>query len=107
MPGREAKFGDAYWVNRDSTDYPRALASPSVRWRAWRSVEAIRGQAVPGRFYAGALWGSSTLTWDAAWFRAQGVKMPKGSHYVVPGRDKVPLTDRAGSHRHRGDAAAI
>ena len=41
MPGREAKFGDAYWVNRDSTDYPRALASPSVRWRAWRSVEAI------------------------------------------------------------------
>ena len=47
-----------------------------------------------GRFYAGALWGSSTLAWDAAWFRAQGVKMPKGAHYVVPGRDKIPLTDK-------------
>ena len=45
---------------------------------------------MPGRFYAGALWGSSTLAWDVAWFRAQGVKMPKGAHYVVPGRDKVP-----------------
>ena len=54
----------------------------------------VRGQAVPGRFYAGALWGSSTLAWDAAWFRAQGVKMPKGAHYVVPGRDKIPLTDK-------------
>jgi len=45
---------------------------------------------VPGRFYAGALWGSSTL----AWFRAQGVKMPKGVHYVVPDRDTIPRTDK-------------
>ena len=22
------------------------------------------------------------------------VKMPKGAHYVVPGRDKIPLTDK-------------
>jgi hypothetical protein len=57
--------------------------------KAW-----VRGQAVPGRFYAGALWGSSTLAWDAAWFRAQGVKMPKGAHYVMPGRDTIPLTDK-------------
>ena len=61
---------------------------------------------MPGRFYACALWGTSTLAWDTAWFHAQGVKMPKGAHYVVPARDKIPLTD-AGSHRHRGDAAAI
>ena len=57
--------------------------------KAW-----VRGQAVPGRFYAGALWGSSTLAWDAAWFHAQGVKMPKGAHHVVPGRDKIPLADK-------------
>ena len=49
---------------------------------------------MPGRFYAGALWGSSTLAWDAAWFRAHGVKMPMGAHYVVPGRDKIPLTEK-------------
>ena len=63
-------------------------------WDAAHPKAWVRGQAVPGRFYAGALWGSSTLAWDAAWFRAQGVKMPKGAHYVVPGRDKIPLTDK-------------
>ena len=63
-------------------------------WDAAHPTAWVRGQAVPGRFYAGALWGSSTLAWDAAWFRAQGVKMPKGAHYVVPGRDKIPLTDK-------------
>ena len=57
-------------------------------WDAAHPQAWIRGQAVPGRFYAGALWGSSTLAWDAAWFRAQGVEMPKGAHYVVPGRDQ-------------------
>ena len=63
-------------------------------WDAAHPKAWVRGQAVPGRFYAGALWGSSTLAWDAAWFRGQGVKMPKGAHYVVPGRDKTPLTDK-------------
>jgi hypothetical protein len=63
-------------------------------WDAAHPKAWVRGQAVPGRFYAGALWGSSTLAWDAAWFRAQGVKMPKGAHYVAPGRDNIPLTDK-------------
>ena len=63
-------------------------------WDAAHPTAWVRGQAVPGRFYPGALWGSSTLAWDAAWFRAHGVKMPKGAHYVVPGRDKVPLTEK-------------
>ena len=44
--------------------------------------------------YAGELWGSSTLAWNAAWFHAQGVMMPKGAHYVVHARDKIPLTDK-------------
>ena len=43
---------------------------------------------------ASELWGSSTLAWDAAWFRAQGVKMPKGAHHVVPPRDTIPRTDK-------------
>jgi len=55
---------------------------------------AIGEQTREPHFYAGGLWGSSTLAWDAAWFRAHGVKMPKGAHYVVPGRDKIPLTDK-------------
>ncbi len=59
-------------------------------WDTAHPKARVRGQAVPGRFYAGALWGSSTL----AWFRAQGVKMPKGAHYVVPGRDTIPRTDK-------------
>jgi hypothetical protein len=63
-------------------------------WDAAHPKAWIHGQAVPGRFAAGALWGSSTLPWDAAWFRAQGVKMPKGAHYVVPGRDTIPLSDK-------------
>jgi hypothetical protein len=63
-------------------------------WDAAHPKAWVRGQAVPGRFYAGVLWGSSTLAWDAAWFRAQGMKMPKGAHYVVPGRDKIPLTEK-------------
>ena len=57
-------------------------------WDAAHPKAWVRGQAVPGRFCTGALWGSSTLAWDAAWFRAQGVEMPKGAHYVVPGRDQ-------------------
>src|SRR6476660_9700980 len=63
-------------------------------WDAAHPTAWVRGQAVPGRFYAGALWGSSTLAWDAAWFRAHGVKMTQGAHYVVPGHDKIPLTDK-------------
>ncbi|HEV7854961.1 MAG TPA: hypothetical protein VGP27_26895 [Mycobacterium sp.] len=63
-------------------------------WDAAHPKAWVRGQAVPGRFYAGALWGSSTLAWDTAWFRAQRVKLPKGSHHVVPGRDKIPLSDK-------------
>ena len=47
-------------------------------WDAAHPKAWVRGQAVPGRFYTGALWGSSTLAWDAAWFRAQGGEDAQG-----------------------------
>jgi len=48
----------------------------------------------PGGFYSGNLWGSSTLEWDAEWFRSHGAKMPKGAHYIRPGRNTTPLTTK-------------
>lgn len=54
----------------------------------------VRGELVPGGFYSGNLWGSSTLNWDAEWFRRHGAKMPKGAHYIAPGRSMTPLTKK-------------
>lgn len=53
----------------------------------------LRGELVPGRFYARG-WGSSTLDFDAVWFTAHGVKMPPGAHYVRASRDETPLPDK-------------
>ena len=61
-------------------------------WDARHPGAWIRGQLVPGGFYSGNLWGSSTLEWDAEWFRSHGAKMPKGAHYIRPGRNTTPLT---------------
>jgi hypothetical protein len=54
----------------------------------------VRGELVPGGFYGGTRWGSSTLDWDAEWFAKHGAKMPKGAHYVRPSRSMTPLTDK-------------
>src|SRR5258708_9120942 len=59
-------------------------------WDAAHPTAWVHGQAVARRFFPGALWGSSTLAWGAARFRAQRVKLPKGAHYLVPARHKVP-----------------
>lgn len=53
----------------------------------------VRGELIPGRFYAGR-WGSSTLDFDSVWFTMHGVKMPPSAHYVRPGRDLVPISDK-------------
>ena len=31
---------------------------------------------------------------DAEWFRSHGAKMPKGAHYIRPGRNTTPLTTK-------------
>ena len=54
----------------------------------------VRGELVPGSFYQGDLWGSSTLSWDRDWFARHGAKMPKGAHYIAPGRSMTPLTEK-------------
>jgi hypothetical protein len=63
-------------------------------WDAQFPGAWVRGLLVPGRFYPGQRWGSSTLDFDADWFRRHGVKMPRGAHYVRPGLDMIPLTDK-------------
>jgi hypothetical protein len=63
-------------------------------WDARHPGAWICGQLVPGGFYSGNLWGSSTLEWDAEWFRSHGAKMPKGAHYIRPGRNTTPLTTK-------------
>ena len=63
-------------------------------WDARHPGAWIRGQLVPGGFYSGNLWGSSMLKWDAEWFRSHGAKMPKGAHYIRPGRNTTPLTTK-------------
>ena len=64
-------------------------------WDAAHPKAWVRGQAVPGRFYAGELWGSSTLAWDTAWFHAARCEDAQGrALLVVPARDKIPLTDK-------------
>ena len=54
----------------------------------------VRGELVPGSFYQGDLWGSSTLSWDRDWFARHGAKMPNGAHYIAPGRSMTPLTEK-------------
>ena len=54
----------------------------------------VRGELVPGSFYRGDRWGSSTLSWDRDWFARHGAKMPKGAHYIAPGRSMTPLTEK-------------
>jgi hypothetical protein len=48
---------------------------------------------VPGGFYGGN-WGGSTLSWDANWVSKHGAKMPKGVHYIAPGRSTTRLTEK-------------
>ena len=62
-------------------------------WELRHPLAWVRGELVPGGFYGGSggAWGSSTLTWDAEWFRQHGAKMPRGAHYIRPHRNMTPL----------------
>jgi hypothetical protein len=63
-------------------------------WEAAHPGAWVRGELVPGGFYNGNRWGGSTLSWDANWFSKHGAKMPKGVHYVAPGRSMTRLTEK-------------
>jgi hypothetical protein len=63
-------------------------------WEAAHPGAWVRGEMVPGGFYNGNRWGGSTLSWDANWFSKHGVKMPKGVHYIAPGRSMTRLTEK-------------
>ncbi|HWY01204.1 MAG TPA: hypothetical protein VNY55_15385 [Mycobacterium sp.] len=87
-------------MTRITTDY-RGRAKPGPwygqyyqDWNDRHPGAWVRGELVPGGFYSGNLWGSSTLNWDAEWFRRHGAKMPKGAHYIAPGRSMTPLTKK-------------
>ena len=71
-----------YWYGRYYADWDAAHPG------AW-----VRGELVPGGFYGGN-WGGSTLSWDANWFSKHGAKMPKGVHYIAPGRSMTRLTEK-------------
>jgi len=62
-------------------------------WDAAHPGAWVRGELVPGGFYGGN-WGGSTLSWDANWFSKHGAKMPKGVHYIAPGRSMTRLTEK-------------
>jgi hypothetical protein len=62
-------------------------------WDAAHPGAWVRGELVPGGFYGGN-WGGSTLSWDANWFSKHGAKMPKGVHYITPGRSRTRLTEK-------------
>jgi hypothetical protein len=63
-------------------------------WEAAHPGAWVRGELVPGGFYNGNRWGGSTLSWDANWFSKHGAKMPKGVHYIAPGRSMTRLTEK-------------
>ena len=63
-------------------------------WEAAHPGAWVRGELVPGGFYNGNRWGGSTLSWDATWFSKHGAKMPKGVHYIAPGRSMTRLTEK-------------
>ena len=62
-------------------------------WDAAHPGAWVRGELVPGGFYGGN-WGGSTLSWDANWFSKHAAKMPKGVHYIAPGRSMTRLTEK-------------
>jgi hypothetical protein len=63
-------------------------------WDAAHPGAWVRGELVPGGFYSGNRWGGSTLSWDSNWFSKHGAKMPKGVHYIAPGRSMTRLTEK-------------
>ena len=75
-------------------------------WDAAHPGAWVRGELVPGGFYGGN-WGSSTLRWDANWFSKHAAKIPRGVHYIAPGRSMTRLTEKLERQRHRGDAPAV
>ena len=74
--------GPGHWYGRYYADWDAAQPG------AW-----VRGELVPGGFYGGN-WGGSTLSWHANWFSKHGAKMPKGVHYIAPGRSMTRLTEK-------------
>lgn len=51
-------------------------------WTAAHPGAWERGEAQSGGFFAGDVWGSSTLDWDREWFERNGMSLPRKHKYV-------------------------
>ena len=94
-------------MTRITTDYrDRAKPGPwyGQYYQDWNDRHPgawVRGELVPGGFYSGNLWGSSTLNWDAEWFRRQGAHVvlvsAERSAAMAPRCPRVRITSRRGA----------